>query len=48
MKLETIILQSLFAVCMLICLAVMSSMLILPTPTSVAASHTQTVAHAEG
>lgn len=50
MKFETVILHSLFAACMLICLAVMSSMLILPTPTSVAASHAQTVAvaHAEG
>ena len=50
MKFETIILHSLFAACMLICLAVMSAMLISPTPTSVAASQARTaaVAHAEG
>jgi hypothetical protein len=38
MKLETILLHSLFAACMLLCLAVMSAMLVLPTPTAVAAA----------
>ena len=49
MKFETVILHSLFAACMVLCLAVMSAMLILPTPTSVAASQVRTAtAHAEG
>ncbi|MCX7513516.1 hypothetical protein [Frateuria sp. STR12] len=46
MKLETVLLHSLFAACMLLCLAVMSAMLILPTPTAVAASQAQAVASA--
>jgi hypothetical protein len=50
MKFETILLHSLFAACMLICLAVMSAMLVSPTPTSVAASqvHAAAMVHAEG
>ena len=50
MKFETILLQSFFAACMLLCLAVMSAMLVLPTPTAVAASqaHAAAVANAEG
>ncbi|UGB37310.1 hypothetical protein [Frateuria soli] len=51
MKFETILLQSLFAVCMLLCLAVMSAMLVLPTPTALAAAsqaHAATIANAEG
>jgi hypothetical protein len=39
MKFETLMLHSLFAACMLLCLGVMSAMLILPTPTAVTASH---------
>jgi hypothetical protein len=51
MKFETILLQSFFAACMLLCLAVMSAMLVLPTPTAVAAAtqaHAAAVANAEG
>jgi hypothetical protein len=39
MKFETLMLHSLFAACLLLCLGVMSAMLILPTPTAIAASH---------
>jgi hypothetical protein len=51
MKFETVLLQSFFAACMLLCLAVMSAMLILPTPTTVAASsqaRTAATANVEG
>jgi hypothetical protein len=50
MKFETVILHSLFAACMLICVAVMGTMLVSPTPTALAASqaHAATVANAEG
>lgn len=46
MKFETVILHSLFAACMVLCLAVMSAMLILPTPTAVAASHAPAMVNA--
>jgi hypothetical protein len=51
MKLETVLLHSLFAVCLLLCLGVMSAMLVLPTPTAtVAANQAQAaaIADAEG
>lgn len=38
MKFETLMLNSLFAACLLLCVGVMSAMLVLPSPTSVAAS----------
>jgi len=50
MKLETVLLHSLFAACMLLCVAVMGTMLILPTPTAIAASQAQAaaIANTEG
>ncbi|SEI46954.1 hypothetical protein [Frateuria terrea] len=50
MKFETVLLNSFFAVCMLLCVAVMGAMLVLPTPTSLAANHARaaTLANAEG
>ena len=38
MKFETVLLQSFFAACMLLCLAVMSAMLVMPSPRAVAAA----------
>ncbi|MGN2250950.1 hypothetical protein ACFWZ1_12855 [Frateuria sp. GZRe14] len=46
MKFETLILHSLFAACLLLCVAVMSAMLVLPMPTATAAAHAPTVAYA--
>lgn len=51
MKLETVLLHSLFAACLLVCLGVMSAMLVLPTPTAVVAAnqtHAAAVANTEG
>ena len=50
MKFETVLLNSFFAACMLACLAVMGAMLVLPTPTALAANHAHaaTAANAEG
>lgn len=51
MKFETVLLQSFFAACMLLCLAVMGAMLILPSPTSLAAAsqtHVAALANARG
>ncbi|NUO71562.1 MAG: hypothetical protein HOQ10_02460 [Frateuria sp.] len=49
MKFETLMLNCLFAACLVLCLGVMSSMLILPAPTALAGAHTSAVAvHAVG
>ncbi|HET6804498.1 MAG TPA: hypothetical protein VFH59_03525 [Frateuria sp.] len=51
MKFETVLLQSFFAAAMLLCLAVMSAMLILPSPNTLAAAtqaHAAAVANARG
>jgi len=42
MKFETLMLHSLFAACMLICLGVISAMLILPAPVTLASAHAAT------
>ena len=44
MKFETLMLHSFFAACLMLCLGVMSSMLVQPTPTAIAAQHAQTAA----
>lgn len=38
MKTETVLLQGLFAACLLLCLSVMGAMLALPSPRAIAAS----------
>jgi hypothetical protein len=50
MKFETLMLNSLFAACLLLCVGVMSAMLVLPAPTSLAAAnaHAAVVADAAG
>ena len=47
MKLETALLHSLFAACMLLCLAVMSAMFVLPPPATLAAGQAQAAAPAD-
>ncbi|HEV2622660.1 MAG TPA: hypothetical protein VGU65_11310 [Frateuria sp.] len=44
MKFETLMLHSLFAACLLLCVGVMSAMLVLPSPTSLAASNAKAAA----
>ena len=45
MKFETLMLQSLFAICLLICLLTLGSMLVSPAPAAhLAASHTAVAA----
>lgn len=39
MKFETLLLQSFFAACMLLCLAVMGAMLVQPSPRALAAAN---------
>jgi hypothetical protein len=41
MKFETLMLNSLFAACLLLCVGVMGAMLVLPSPTSLAAANAQ-------
>jgi hypothetical protein len=44
MKFEAALLHGLFAACMLLCLGVMSAMLVLPTPATLAANQAQATA----
>jgi hypothetical protein len=50
MKFETVLLHSVFAACLLLCLTVMGAMLVLPTPTALAANPANAahVVNAEG
>lgn len=50
MKFETMMLQSLFAACLVLCLGVMGAMLVLPSPTALASgqAHATSVVNAEG
>lgn len=49
MKFETLMLNSLFAACLLLCVSVMGAMLILPSPNALANNvHTVAAAHVAG
>lgn len=48
MKLETLMLQSLFVLCLLICLSTLGSMLISPTPAAHFAASHATIAATNG